>query len=387
MTGSSRGIGAAIARRLAVEGSSVVVNYAGGAAEAADVVAAIIAAGRSAIPVRADISKPDDFAQLFDVAEETFGSVDVLVNNARIVKLSLIGKRTTRCSIARSPSTSRAFSMAWARGATAARRRRDRQLLVERRRAPEPDPRCLHGDAAILPKLLMDRDASEPIPALLKHYDDIGFPTRVRWWNTRCGCPPSSIGTQRSGSTAAAYAPRPGEVGESRGRIVARVLRLSGAPVSRRVRLVKSPKHDREGVRLSVSAHEGDLGQRDVGRAEQRFRQLHPAVLEMAVGRHADGRAEESAEVERAHVRDPCQLGDRHRRGKVYADVLDCPGDSGIADMPDVPVVLRGIERTAICVDEVRREPASALLSIEVAGTPSGRLQYRDYGARDGAFA
>lgn len=92
VTGSSRGIGAAIARRLAQDGLAVLVNYAGNAAEADKVVAAITAGGGAAIAVRADISKPVEFAQLFDAAEQAFGGVDVLVNNAGIMKLSPIAE-------------------------------------------------------------------------------------------------------------------------------------------------------------------------------------------------------------------------------------------------------------------------------------------------------
>ena len=82
VTGSSRGIGAAIARRLGRDGVNVVVNYAGRAADAEAVVAEI---GASAIAVQADVSDPDAARRLFDEAERRFGGVDILVNSAGIM--------------------------------------------------------------------------------------------------------------------------------------------------------------------------------------------------------------------------------------------------------------------------------------------------------------
>nr|WP_299504566.1 SDR family oxidoreductase [uncultured Rhizobium sp.] len=90
VTGSSKGIGAAIARRLARDGFAVVVNYASGAEAAAAVVGEIEAAGGRAMAVQADIASSDGMKALFDAAEETFGGVDVLVNNAGIMQLSPI---------------------------------------------------------------------------------------------------------------------------------------------------------------------------------------------------------------------------------------------------------------------------------------------------------
>ncbi len=87
VTGSSKGIGAAVAERLAQDGFAIVVNYANGA-EAADALAAKIkAAGGQAIAVRADVSDPAAVVALFDQAGQAFGGVDVLVNNAGIMKL------------------------------------------------------------------------------------------------------------------------------------------------------------------------------------------------------------------------------------------------------------------------------------------------------------
>lgn len=88
VTGASRGIGAAIARRLAADGFTVVVNYAGKAAEAEALVAEIEAAGGTAIPAQADVSDPAAVARLFDAAQAAFGGIDVLVNNAGIMKLA-----------------------------------------------------------------------------------------------------------------------------------------------------------------------------------------------------------------------------------------------------------------------------------------------------------
>jgi 3-oxoacyl-[acyl-carrier protein] reductase len=85
VTGSSRGIGAAIAKRLAMDGFAVVVNYAGNAAEAAKVVGAITAAGGRAMAVQADVGDAAACTRLFDEAEKAFGGVDVLVNTAGVM--------------------------------------------------------------------------------------------------------------------------------------------------------------------------------------------------------------------------------------------------------------------------------------------------------------
>lgn len=90
VTGASRGIGAAVAERLARDGFFVVVNYAGSEAEASALVKKIKAAGGQAITAQADVSKAAEVARLFDTAEKEFGGVDVLVNNAGIMTLSTI---------------------------------------------------------------------------------------------------------------------------------------------------------------------------------------------------------------------------------------------------------------------------------------------------------
>ncbi|GBR06843.1 SDR family oxidoreductase [Acetobacter oeni] len=90
ITGSSRGIGAAIATRLAKDGLAVVINYAGNAARAEELAATIRRDGGEALPVRADVSDAAAVATLFDAAEKAFGGVDVLVNNAGIMTLGRI---------------------------------------------------------------------------------------------------------------------------------------------------------------------------------------------------------------------------------------------------------------------------------------------------------
>lgn len=85
VTGASRGIGAAIAKRLAADGASVVVNYARAEAAAEEVVAEIKAAGGTAVAVKADVGAPAELDTLFRETEATFGPrIDILVNNAGV---------------------------------------------------------------------------------------------------------------------------------------------------------------------------------------------------------------------------------------------------------------------------------------------------------------
>ena len=92
VTGASRGIGAAIARRLANDGLVVVVNYAHSRDAADALVREIETGGGHALAAQADIGASGGMKALFDAAEETFGGVDVLVNNAGIMALSPIGE-------------------------------------------------------------------------------------------------------------------------------------------------------------------------------------------------------------------------------------------------------------------------------------------------------
>lgn len=104
VTGASKGIGAAIARRLAREGFAVVVNYAGSRDAAEEVARSTTEAGGKAVAVRADVTDPAGIATLFDAAEQAFGSVDVLVNNAGMMALAPLAE-TDDASFARQVET------------------------------------------------------------------------------------------------------------------------------------------------------------------------------------------------------------------------------------------------------------------------------------------
>jgi 3-oxoacyl-[acyl-carrier protein] reductase len=90
VTGASRGIGAAVAQRLAHDGFTVVVNYSGNAGVAEALVRKIEESGGRAVAAQADISDPAAVRRLFDATETAFGGVDLLVNNAGIMTLANI---------------------------------------------------------------------------------------------------------------------------------------------------------------------------------------------------------------------------------------------------------------------------------------------------------
>jgi len=84
VTGASKGIGAGIAKALAAEGASVVVNYASSKSGADAVVAAIKAAGGSAVAVRGDVSKADEAQGIINAAVKVYSRLDILVNNSGV---------------------------------------------------------------------------------------------------------------------------------------------------------------------------------------------------------------------------------------------------------------------------------------------------------------
>ena len=92
VTGSSRGIGAAIAMRLAAQGAKVMVNHRSSAAGAAEVVSAIEQNGGEAIVVQADVSQFEEAERLINATIDTYGQIDILVNNAGTTRDMLIMK-------------------------------------------------------------------------------------------------------------------------------------------------------------------------------------------------------------------------------------------------------------------------------------------------------
>ena len=94
VTGASKGIGASIAKHLAAEGASVVVNYASSKAGADKVVAEVTGNGGKAVAVQADVSKKADIERLFAETKKTFGALDILVNNAGVYEFLPLEKVT-----------------------------------------------------------------------------------------------------------------------------------------------------------------------------------------------------------------------------------------------------------------------------------------------------
>src|SRR4051812_39919094 len=94
VTGSSRGIGATVARKLAEEGAKVIINYVSGKDVADALTAEIKQNGGDAIALYADVSKGEDVRKLFDDAIAHFGKIDVLINNAGIMLTKLLKDMT-----------------------------------------------------------------------------------------------------------------------------------------------------------------------------------------------------------------------------------------------------------------------------------------------------
>jgi 3-oxoacyl-[acyl-carrier protein] reductase len=90
VTGASRGIGAAVAARLAKDGLAVVINYSGDVKSAEALAGRIEAGGGRALAIKADVSDPKAVREMFERTEQVFGGVDVLINNAGIMKLAKI---------------------------------------------------------------------------------------------------------------------------------------------------------------------------------------------------------------------------------------------------------------------------------------------------------
>lgn len=102
VTGSSRGIGRAIAERLAANGAAVVINYTGSRQRAQESVKVVVAKGGKAVAIQADVSKPAEVQRLFNEAEKALGPLDIVVANAGVYcqSRSLKAPRTitTMCS-------------------------------------------------------------------------------------------------------------------------------------------------------------------------------------------------------------------------------------------------------------------------------------------------
>src|SRR5215470_18044143 len=94
VTGASKGIGAGIAKSLAAEGATVVVNYASSKKDADRVVTEITERGGKATAIQGDVSKASDVKRLFAETKQAFGKLDVLVNNAGVYQFAALGDIT-----------------------------------------------------------------------------------------------------------------------------------------------------------------------------------------------------------------------------------------------------------------------------------------------------
>jgi 3-oxoacyl-[acyl-carrier protein] reductase len=94
ITGAARGIGASVALRLAADGFAVAINYASSSKEAEALVAELRNEGTMAIAVKADVADPVDVRRMFDTVEKELGKVDVLVNNAGVMKVQPLNDTT-----------------------------------------------------------------------------------------------------------------------------------------------------------------------------------------------------------------------------------------------------------------------------------------------------
>jgi 3-oxoacyl-[acyl-carrier protein] reductase len=94
VTGASKGIGASIAKHLAAEGASVVVNYASSKTGADKVVAEITKAGGKAIAIQGDVAKPADIVRLVAETKTAYGKLDILVNNAGVYEFGALAAIT-----------------------------------------------------------------------------------------------------------------------------------------------------------------------------------------------------------------------------------------------------------------------------------------------------
>jgi 3-oxoacyl-[acyl-carrier protein] reductase len=85
VTGSSRGLGKAVAKLLALNGANVIINYSSNKNQAEEVVSEIIQSGGNAYAIKADISNPTEITKLFDQSIEKYGRIDIVINNAGIM--------------------------------------------------------------------------------------------------------------------------------------------------------------------------------------------------------------------------------------------------------------------------------------------------------------